>query len=224
MRKVPLAEAKRETQPGNGTALRSRFKLTRWVDVHFDAAKEDWLVHGLLPGEGVAVLYGKWKSFKSFVALDLAVAIAAHRKDNWAGGKTKQGVVVYIAGEGQGGMHKRIEAYKRSQPALGDLDFYIIKARPNLGGRPGDVAELVKAIREALDDDDPVLVIVDTLSRTLAGNATSPTTPRTSPPSSAASCSRFTTRAQPTTDGCAAARCSTPPRWRRGTSSGRATA
>ena len=56
----------------------------------------------MLPTEGVAVLYGKWKQFKSFVALDLGVAIA--RGEPWASRKTKKGIVVYIAGEGGHGL------------------------------------------------------------------------------------------------------------------------
>jgi hypothetical protein len=166
-------QAELETKRDNGATRRSRFVLTRWIDINFDPEKADWLVHGLLPTEGVGVVYGKWKSYKSFIVLDLGVAVATPGEDDrgkdWAGRKTKHGVVVYIAGEGQGGMHKRIEAYKRARPELQDIDLYVVKARPNLGTRPGDVEELVKAIRKALDDDVPVLVIIDTLSRTLAG-------------------------------------------------------
>ena len=150
---------------GSGVGLRARFPFQHWREVHYDPTKANWLVHKLLPPEGVAVLYGKCRSFKSFVALDLGVAIA--RGEPWAGRKTKKGIVVYIAGEGGPGLVKRIEAYKLKH-GFADIDLYLGRVSPNLGTRPGDVAELVAAIRELLSDEAPVLIIIDTLARTLA--------------------------------------------------------
>jgi hypothetical protein len=96
------------------------------------------------------------------------------RAQTWAGHAIKRhGVVVYIACEGQGpdGMHKRIAAYKHRHGDDELPDLYLIEARPNLGwAGSSDVAELVTAIQEALPGEREVtLVLVDTLSRTLAG-------------------------------------------------------
>jgi hypothetical protein len=145
-----------------------RFTPIRWKDYTFEPEAEDWLIHDLLPREGVAVVYGKWKSFKSFVALDVGVAIARSDRRLWAGRATRQGTVIYICCEGAHGMRKRIEAYKLKHE-LQDLDFYVIAARPALGTQNGDAKALIGAIRSALGEDQPVLVIIDTLARTLAG-------------------------------------------------------
>lgn len=147
-------------------ALKPAFVLKRWADIGYDPSAENWLVHGLLPAEGLASIYGKPKNFKSFIALDLGVAVA--RGSHWAGRRVKQGPVVYIVGEGRLGMHKRIEAYKQECAGCeGDLPFYVIEARPNLGTAPGDKAELAEAIRGRLGDVPPGLIEIDTLARML---------------------------------------------------------
>lgn len=149
-----------------------RFAGERWIDIDFEPSSEEWLVQGLLPIVGLAVIYGRKKLFKSFLALDLAAAIAA-RRAHWAGRAIKRyGAVIYIAGEGGGGMRKRIKALKQLHPDLDDdLPFYLIKARPNLGVEYGDVAELLATIRLMLVEADgpPVLIVIDTLVRTLHG-------------------------------------------------------
>jgi hypothetical protein len=146
-----------------------RFTPIRWKDYAYEPEAEEHLVDGLVPREGIGVCYGKQKSFKTFVMLDLGVAIARKDLREWAGRATRQGTVVYICCEGARGLRKRIEAYKRRHRALRDLDFYIIPTRPALGLRPGDAKELIAAIRAELGNDQPVLVIIDTLARTLAG-------------------------------------------------------
>ena len=161
-----LAAADAASAKTNGAGLQPRFRFEGWCDIAYDPTQANWLLHKMLPIEGVAVLYGKWKQFKSFVALDLEVAIA--RGEPWAGRETKKGIVVYIAGEGGHGLTKRIEAYKQKR-GLTNIDFYLGRVSPNLGTRPGDVTELVAAIRELLGGDTaPALIIIDTLARTLS--------------------------------------------------------
>jgi hypothetical protein len=151
---------------------RPRFAGKRWVEITYDSSTDEWLVQGLLPLVGLAVFYGRKKLFKSFIVLSLGAAIAARRKE-WAGRAIKRyGAVIYIAGEGGGGMHKRIAALKQVHADLDDdLPFILIPARPNLGIAKGDVAELLASIRALLVEGDgpPVLVVVDTLVRTLHG-------------------------------------------------------
>lgn len=156
-----------ETKPnGHGAGFaRARFPFVPWKDLHYDPSKANWLVHKLLPTEGFGVIYGKWKSFKSFIALDIGVCVA--RGSDWAGRKTKRGIVAYIAGEGGAGLVKRIEAYKLKH-GYTDVDLILCRVAPNLGAAPGDVETLVAAIKAILGDRVPVLIIIDTLARTLA--------------------------------------------------------
>jgi len=68
-----------------------------------------YVVRGLLPARGLVAIYGEPGSGKSFLALDLAHAIANGR-ETWFGFRVNQAPVAYIALEGQGGMGKRVAA------------------------------------------------------------------------------------------------------------------
>ena len=75
---------------------KTKFKLVPFEDIRF-VASEEWLIKKLVPQQGVAVLFGLPKAFKSFVAMDLALHVALGW--DWAGRATTQGDVVYIAAE-----------------------------------------------------------------------------------------------------------------------------
>src|SRR5262245_4530702 len=98
----------------NSSRLWSLFKAVHLPDICYEPGAQNWLVDQLLPAEGLSVLFGRWKSFKSFVLLDLAMAIA--RGEPWAGRKVRQGATVYVAAEGAAGMRKRIAAYQARNP------------------------------------------------------------------------------------------------------------
>ena len=55
-----------------------RFKLLSGDEL-FNFSKMRWLVHGVIPAEGLVALYGASGSGKSFLALDMAFAISFFR-------------------------------------------------------------------------------------------------------------------------------------------------
>jgi hypothetical protein len=67
---------------------------------------DDYLFKGT-----VAWLHGKWGSFKSFVAIDLAGCIATGIP--WHQHNVVQGNVLYLAAEGAKGLGKRVEAWEK---------------------------------------------------------------------------------------------------------------
>lgn len=94
-------------------------------------APPSWIIKGVLPRAELVVLYGESGSGKSFMALQLAGAIA--RGVEWRGRRVKQGRVVYIAAEGAGGFRNRCVAYAQAEGiALADLPLDIIADAPNL--------------------------------------------------------------------------------------------
>ena len=125
----------------------------------------EWLVKGILPrGDDPVVIFGAPSAGKSFVALDIAAAIA--RGIDWYGRRVKKGRVVIVAAEGSGGVPLRLRAYlKHHGLEPEDLDIAVIDAAPNLMNKD-DVAELVKTI---LALGDVLAVIIDTFAQTTPG-------------------------------------------------------
>ena len=90
--------------PSRGYKIYSRDDLGR-------LPKQQWLIHGVLPLQGTAAIFGAPGTGKSFLALDLAARIS-EGIDQWFGIGTKQRDVVYMALEGGGGIRKRIDAWE----------------------------------------------------------------------------------------------------------------
>ena len=80
-----------------------------------------WRVRGVLPASGVAVLYGPSASGKSFLALDVAAAIAEGRA--WFGCRVTPAPVVYACLEGEAGFRLRVAAWeaRKGPPLPADL-------------------------------------------------------------------------------------------------------
>ena len=71
-------------------------------DVDFDSRVRD-PVKGLIGPGDVGFLYGPSSSGKTFVALDLEMAIALGR-DRWCGKRLRRGAVLHLAFEGARGL------------------------------------------------------------------------------------------------------------------------
>ena len=84
-----------------------------------------WRVKNLLPAQGVAAIYGPPASGKSFLALDMAAAIAEGR--DWFGHKTAAAPVFYINLEGSGALKNRIAAWEheRERAFPDGVTFYL---------------------------------------------------------------------------------------------------
>jgi hypothetical protein len=83
----------------------------------------------------------------------------------------KKGAVLYICGEGHGGMGARVKACKIQNQSPDGTNLYIIRAQLNLRSSPEDFAELLDAINELVAQiDEPLeLIILDTLMRMSGG-------------------------------------------------------
>lgn len=90
------------------TAANPRYRLVSF-DEMLTRPPIQWRVKGILPAQGQAQIFGASRSGKSFLAFDLACAIAEGR--DWFGHRVEQGPVVYIVLEGQGGFPQRMLAW-----------------------------------------------------------------------------------------------------------------
>lgn len=131
-----------------------------------------YLVKGLLDRSALSVVYGDSNAGKTFVALDLAVHVAAGA--DWHGrptacGKSDAGAVVYVAGEGGTGIQNRLMAIRAAYPHLDQLcekynSFFLLQATLDLC--TGDDAD---CLAEALAKIGiPIaLIVIDTLARAM---------------------------------------------------------
>ena len=129
----------------------------------------EWLVEDLLPKQGLSMLAGPWGSYKSFIALAVALDVATGRDTlGLRGGETGEhepAPVLYVAGEGAFGIRQRVAAYceRHGVRANEMANFHLVAAMPNLLDYE-DAAEFVSQIAF-----DPALVIIDTLATAVPG-------------------------------------------------------
>lgn len=115
-----------------------------------------WRVKGVLPAEGLAALFGPSASGKSFLALDMAAAIA--QGSTWFGCRTHISTVVYVALEGEGGFKNRVTAWERENvsPIPCALNFVMQPFKVNVQQDIDDLAAVVPK---------GSVIFIDTLNR-----------------------------------------------------------
>ncbi len=138
-----------------------RFKLVRFDQIQLPTDPA-YLVKGLIPREGLCVVWGPPKCGKSFWAYDVAMHIACGWK--YRGRKVCRGPVVYVCCEGERGLGARTEAYRQDKNPT-DADFYLVATRLDL------IAEHETLISDiAAQVERPVAVVIDTLNRSIRGS------------------------------------------------------
>lgn len=120
----------------------------------------NYMVKGWLDRNCLSMLYGPSNAGKTFVALDIAMHIAADQQ--WRGLRVNGGPVLYIAAEGGAGIRNRLAAIKRDKPDMSAAPFTLLPVGLDLHGQ-GDAL----AVCEIMPDADPALVVIDTLARSM---------------------------------------------------------
>ena len=145
---------------------RSRWNFLSLDDVE-SLPPPNWLVPGVLTEGSLAAIYGAPESGKSFLAVDMSMAVASGT--DWHGRQVERGGVLYIAAEGAPGLGKRFRAWKMDRCAQGRrFDLHLMRDDLNLAAeKDGGVRAFVEAVTEGLG---PLrLVVIDTLNQTAAG-------------------------------------------------------
>jgi len=125
----------------------------------------DWLVDGLAPATGVALLFGDPGAKKTWIALHLAVSVAMGA--DWLGRATKRGPALVLDEEsGDLRMRRRLAAVMRGLNAPADLPLAYVSLA---GFKPGDLGDLAE-IDGILAQVQPALVVLDALADVLTGN------------------------------------------------------
>lgn len=125
------------------------------------------LIDGMVDRLTMTVMYGDSNAGKTFVALDMGYAIGQGR--SWQGRETARGLVVYIAAEGGRGILRRVAALAERYGV--DTHLRVMPCAVNLRDNKADVQAVIDLVHEAenLEGAPAQLIVVDTLSRALAG-------------------------------------------------------
>jgi hypothetical protein len=120
----------------------------------------------LIPEGALVVPFGPPKSGKTFLVLSFCLHVAAGLP--WFGMAVKQGAVVYIAGEGTGGLTFRLRAMRGRYGISVDAPFWIRERAVNFR-LEAEVTELATMIRATVGNELIAMVVIDTLARAMPG-------------------------------------------------------
>lgn len=104
-----------------------------------------YLLKPILPIPGLSMIYGASGSYKSFFVLDLALRLGTDH------------TVVYVAGEGESGFKKRVQAWMMHNAQMPDNIWF------RLGATDLFSHESALALLEEFEQYKPKLVVIDTL-------------------------------------------------------------
>lgn len=157
------------------TSRRTRFNLTQPGALRLWSTEEllqlpppTWLIEDILPTGGLVGLYGAPGSFKSFLAIDIALSVGTGLP--WQGHAVRRGFALYISAEGGTGIGKRAQAWitaRRQEPAQAHV-AWLTEAIPVSAD-----SDYMERLLSRLNDEvreRPGLVIIDTLARCFDGD------------------------------------------------------
>jgi hypothetical protein len=158
-----------ETEPATPIPTKPKqINIEHWDSIQDEPVR--WLIDKVLPVGAFTALYGPPGSFKSFIALDIAEAIATGR--TWMGNEVSEpGAVLYLCGEGFGGVGARIKAIKQHHQTEDGAPIYVIRHQLNLRSSIEDFNALMLAVEHLVIDTgiNFKLIIIDTLARAFGG-------------------------------------------------------
>jgi hypothetical protein len=162
------ANAERKETKGEQTKKerKIRFRIKQFWEIR---PNNDipYLIKGLFPRRGIAVVWGPPKCLKSFFVLDATFHIA--RGVSYHGRRVQQGTVLYCAFEGGHGNSRRIEALRRYYK-LPEDDRTPLPVMDDVANLIKDHGVLIQDILFQLDGEIPICVVLDTLNKSIQGS------------------------------------------------------
>jgi hypothetical protein len=139
--------------------------MIRFKDIEADD-DPPYVIDGLLPAEGVAVVWGPPKCFKTFWLLHATFHVSLGGK--YGGREVRQGPVVYIAFEGGQGLKTRVRALRMRHPdaATKDPPFHVIARRASVVLRH---PQLIRDVEKQSGGEVPRVIVLDTLNASMGG-------------------------------------------------------
>lgn len=126
-----------------------------------------YLIKGWLGKSQMSVIYGPSNVGKSFFCLDMAFSVAANVP--WSNCKVRGGPVLYLATEGGQAFRNRLYALRQTK-GIDDAPLFVRPSPIDLLRAEVDLPALTQLIEEIkAQAGDLSLIVVDTLSRAMAG-------------------------------------------------------
>jgi RecA-family ATPase len=166
----------RDTKGGGKETLIGRFRFIDRAGMG-EIKPPEWLITDCLPQGSYSLLIGPRGTFKTFVALDMALSVATGAREyyedgawEWTGpwpsiGKT--GKVLFAAGEGRGNIVNRVKAWEKYHLDGDEVEnFTLVDPVPH--PTTEDVTPFIEgALERSKDGYD--LVVMDTVGRSMQG-------------------------------------------------------
>ena len=144
----------------------SSFILRRIGDLQL--MEPEFLVDDLFEADALCLFFGESGCKKSFVALDMAASIATGAP--FYGKQTKEGAVIYLAGEGNAGMTRRAEAWSRHRGiSLKEAPLFLSSRAALLMDEHSARLVEEEVDRIVQEVGNPLLIIIDTVARSIVG-------------------------------------------------------
>lgn len=158
-------------KPFMSAPFNTRFGAVEWLN--FDAAgpTHEYLIKGVLTRNELSFLAGASQSGKSFIAIDMAMAVA--RGVDWFGRRVRRGGVIYQAGESATGVRRRrFPAYRQRYDCGHDpLSVVLLEKPVDFYSSDEDVDAFIeeclhwkRVFRDPLE-----LIILDTFNKATPG-------------------------------------------------------
>lgn len=140
-------------------------------DEQENAPDPSWLVNGILPRGASVLLVGSSGSYKSFLALDVALSLTAGVPSCLGPVEPGDGTgtVFYATNEGRHSVKRqRRQAWKLGHGVEGPLDGYYVGPAPFVAD-PGSVQRWGDALKERAAGRPVRLIVLDTVAKCMAG-------------------------------------------------------
>ena len=144
---------------------RSRFYFKDEAEVDADP-DPTWLVKDLITEQSTVMMFGASGSYKSFLAVEICLAIATGKPT--FGSETKPGLVFYGALEGRAHLKKARKAWRIIKGVEGKIENFFVGTAPMIAA-PGEMQEFGDQIKAKCGDRKPSIIVIDTLSKSMAG-------------------------------------------------------
>jgi hypothetical protein len=152
------------TDRNNSVTTPRKLSFSSADDMAISAKAPDFLINDILETDSHGVIFGGSQSFKTFDVIAMAHSICTGNA--FMGHEVfKTGKVIYICGEGKGALSRRFKALQITE---GSFNGNLIVLNESIAI---DSITAMQALKEAIQEINPVLVVFDTFSTLATGTS-----------------------------------------------------